>query len=406
MSKETKTLHSAFREKEQQQNLLSNLEKMRVEGTIAAEQYAALKHDYQQKMMAGVSQISHIKQELGAQLRAAMQELNLCQTELDQVRAGYAAGNLSPKEVQRSERKLGSRMENAGKEVTRLQALVDAKSPDQLVIGEAVQAKGAKARGTPPKVWAAVIPAIVILIGAGVLATWWAGLLPFGPEAPGANDEPGPPSPPYLAEAAELVKPSMVLIQTTSDNVTSTGSGVIIDADGYILTSRQVVEDAEPIQVFLYNAENDKWELEEEKACEASIVSRHGTADLAVIRIESSYDELPAATLGDSDSLEIGDEVLEVGYAVGDNQTGKLPLEAWGRVLAKPVSEDGVSYIQTDIAVNPGNRGGALVNSQGELVGIITHETVEIGGQAVQDINLAIAINYAKPLIEDLPGEH
>ena len=281
-------------------------------------------------------------------------------------------------------------MENARKEMIRLQALVDAKSSDQLAIGEAVQAKETKARGIPPRVWIAAIPSIVVLVGAGVFAAWWAGLLPFGFD---------------MSKAAEVAKPSVVLIQTVSDNVTSTACGVIIDDDGYILTTRQVVEGAEDIQVFVCNLEEDELEVQRDNPYQASAFGDNTTSELALIKMVSVDCELTAATLGDSDSLKVGDKVAAIGYAVADNSTATRPFETWGKVLSKQVGEDGVSYIQTDIAVHPGDSGGALINSRGELVGIITRQTLEIGGQPVHDINLAIAINDAKPLIEDLPGE-
>ena len=391
MSKQTKTLHSAFQEKQQQQNLLSNLDKMNAQGTIAPDQYAALKHAYQQKMMAAVSQISHIKQDLGAQLRAAMQELNSCQTELDQIRVSYAAGNLSPKELQRSERKLAGRMENARKEVTRLQALVDAKSSDQLVAAETGYVEKPKGKGIPAKLWAPLIPAIVVLIGAGLFALYCAGLPPFGVD---------------LSKGVELAKPSVVLIQTVADNVTSTCSGVIISEDGIILTTRRVVDGAEDIQVFVCDAEQDEVEVRRDKPYQAMPVADNTTSPLVLIKMVSVDCELTVATLGDSDSPKVGDKVAAIGYnGLADNWTATRPFETWGEVLSKQVAEDGVSYIQTDIAVHPGDTGSALINSRGELVGIITPETLEIGGQPAQNSHLAIAINYAKPLIEDLPGE-
>lgn len=134
------------------------------------------------------------------------------------------------------------------------------------------------------------------------------------------------------------------------------GSGVIISKDGYIVTNNHVVEDADEIQVKM----NDK------KEYQARIIGTDKTTDLALIKIEA--ENLPAIPIGDSDKLKVGEWVLAVGNPF--NLTSTVTA---GIVSAKARSlhaNDIESFIQTDAAINSGNSGGALVNAQGELVGI------------------------------------
>ena len=136
----------------------------------------------------------------------------------------------------------------------------------------------------------------------------------------------------------------------------ASGSGVIISADGYIVTNNHVVQDADEILVKL----NDK------KEYKGRIIGTDKTTDLALIKVEA--DNLPAIPIGDSDKLKLGEWVLAVGNPF--NLTSTVTA---GIVSAKSRSlnaNDVESFIQTDAAINAGNSGGALVNAKGELVGI------------------------------------
>ncbi len=136
----------------------------------------------------------------------------------------------------------------------------------------------------------------------------------------------------------------------------SSGSGVIISTDGYIVTNNHVVQDADEINVTL----NDKKEFK------GRIIGTDKTTDLALIKIEA--ENLPAIPIGDSDKLKLGEWVLAVG-----NPFSLTSTVTAGIVSAKSRSlraNDVESFIQTDAAINPGNSGGALVNAKGELVGI------------------------------------
>jgi len=166
--------------------------------------------------------------------------------------------------------------------------------------------------------------------------------------------------------------------------VQGAGSGVIINSNGTILTNNHVVEGAKEVTVTLA----DKQELK------AEIVGRDPKTDLAVLKI-SAAKNLPAADLGNSDQLQVGDWVLAVGNPFGLNSTVTSGIvSAKGRVIGAGPYDD---FIQTDASINPGNSGGPLFNMKGEVVGINT--AIISGGQG---IGFAIPVNTAKPLIPQL----
>ena len=172
--------------------------------------------------------------------------------------------------------------------------------------------------------------------------------------------------------------------------VQAAGSGVIIASDGYIITNNHVVEDAEKITVTL----NDKREFD------ASLVGTDAEADLALIKIEET--NLPYLTFGNSDQVRIGEWVLAVGNPF--NLTSTVTA---GIVSAKArnlnIMDEGSnieSFIQTDAALNQGNSGGALVNVQGELIGINT--AIASGTGYYTGYSFAIPSNIARKVANDL----
>lgn len=162
---------------------------------------------------------------------------------------------------------------------------------------------------------------------------------------------------------------------------TSLGSGVIVNPRGYILTNHHVIADAEEIRVSLHDG----------RVAAATLVGQDSEADLAVLKIE--LEGLPSMTLGDSESLRVGDVVLAIGNPFGVGQTVTL-----GIVSATGRKELGIStfenFIQTDAAINPGNSGGALITARGELIGINTAIFSRSGGS--QGIGFAIPVSLAR----------
>lgn len=165
----------------------------------------------------------------------------------------------------------------------------------------------------------------------------------------------------------------------------SLGSGVIISADGYILTNEHVIRGAEEIKV----------KLSDERVYEGKLVGSDPRTDVAVLKIQAT-EELPAAILGDSDALKVGQWALAIGNPFGLDRTLTVGVvSATGRTNVG--IEDYEDFIQTDASINPGNSGGPLLNIYGEVIGINT--AIVASGQG---IGFAIPINMARAIAEQL----
>ena len=172
--------------------------------------------------------------------------------------------------------------------------------------------------------------------------------------------------------------------------VSNLGSGVIVSANGYILTNHHVVEGADEIQIA----------FSDNRILPAKVVGSDPETDLAVLKINAS--NLPAITLAQPDSLRVGDWVLAVGNPFGVGQTVTLGIvSALGRThLGINTFEN---FIQTDAAINPGNSGGALVDATGNLVGINSAIYSRTGGS--QGIGFAIPVSLARQVMEQIIRE-
>lgn len=165
------------------------------------------------------------------------------------------------------------------------------------------------------------------------------------------------------------------------------GSGVIVSAGGYILTNNHVVESADEIEVILNDSRHAR----------AKVIGTDPDSDLAVLKID--LDRLPAIVMGNSDTLQVGDQVLAIGnpFGVGQTVTGGI-VSALGRnQLGINTFEN---FIQTDAAINPGNSGGALVDTNGNLLGINTAIYSRSGGS--MGIGFAIPVSTAKLVMEGI----
>jgi serine protease DegQ len=168
------------------------------------------------------------------------------------------------------------------------------------------------------------------------------------------------------------------------------GSGVIVSTDGYILTNNHVVEGADEIDVTLNDSRHAR----------GKVIGTDPDTDLAVLKIE--LDKLPVIVLGNSDALQVGDQVLAIGNPFGVGQTVTS-----GIVSALGRNQLGINtfenFIQTDAAINPGNSGGALVDVSGNLEGINTAIYSRSGGSL--GIGFAIPVSTAKQVLEDIVKE-
>ena len=166
-----------------------------------------------------------------------------------------------------------------------------------------------------------------------------------------------------------------------------TGSGVIITEDGYIVTNNHVIQDATELEVTLNN----------NKSYKAKLVGTDSKMDIALLKIEADV-KLPYTFFGDSDEIKVGEWVLAVGNPYNLNSTVTAGIIS---AKARNLANDGIqSFIQTDAAVNPGNSGGALVNTRGELIGINTMISSPTGSYT--GYSFAVPSNITRKIIEDL----
>ncbi|RYE54996.1 MAG: PDZ domain-containing protein [Sphingobacteriales bacterium] len=213
---------------------------------------------------------------------------------------------------------------------------------------------------------------------------------------------------PDLKEAAAVASPQVVHIkvQVSSRNypqgvaAVGSGSGVILTADGFIVTNNHVVEGAARIEVV----------LTDRRTFEGKVIGRDPNTDLALIKIDAN--NLSFAKIGNSDDVEIGEWVLAIGYPFSLNTTVTAGIisakeRSIGIIGSKQSRTNGTNastpieaFIQTDAAINPGNSGGALVNASGELIGINAAIASQTGSYA--GYGFAIPINLAGKIVSDL----
>lgn len=164
------------------------------------------------------------------------------------------------------------------------------------------------------------------------------------------------------------IKPAVVQINVTTAQGSAIGSGVIIDKRGYIVTNNHVVTGAQEVDVVLSNGTVQK---------NAQVVGTDPTDDLAIVKINPPAN-IVVAPLGDSSKLAVGQDVLAIGNPLGNTQTvTKGIISALGRTVTEDGGATLPNVIQTDASINPGNSGGALVDLQGNLIGIPTLAAID-----------------------------
>jgi len=176
------------------------------------------------------------------------------------------------------------------------------------------------------------------------------------------------------------------------------GSGVIIDSEGIIITNNHVVQDATEVRVVFNDQEHD--------AMDGTVVGVDPERDLAVVQVKA--DDLTPIEIGRSDALELGDDVIAIGYplGLGGVTVTKGIVSGQNRTIKIPVPDGETlrftGLLQTDAAINPGNSGGALIDVNGRLIGVNSAAAL---AAAAEDIGFAIEIDSALPVIEQILEE-
>ena len=203
------------------------------------------------------------------------------------------------------------------------------------------------------------------------------------------------------ADIYQNVSPSVVEITSTlqsggpfGQQAQGTGTGVVLDSDGRILTNNHVIDGAQNIQV----------RFSDESTSAAKVLGTDPADDLAVIQVTDSGLDLHPAQLGDSDALRVGDPVLAIGNPFNLESTLTQGIvSATGRTYSTGANTRPIrNMIQTDAAVNPGNSGGPLLNSQGQVIGINTLLENPTGDNVNVGIAFAVAINTAKQSVSQM----
>lgn len=213
-----------------------------------------------------------------------------------------------------------------------------------------------------------------------------------------ANSNGGEPMIPEQLYASNLASCVGITVSTTSVNIfgqtttsAASGSGFVLTQDGYIVTNYHVVEGADTVTVTMYNGDE----------YDAKYVGGDEDYDIAVIKVEA--EDLQAVTVGDSDTLNVGDHVLAVG-----NPLGELTFSMSGGMVSsvnRAINVSGTPFnmIQTDASINPGNSGGPLFNSYGEVVGIVSAKYSSASNEeSVEGLGFAIPINDVIAMIQDI----
>lgn len=194
-----------------------------------------------------------------------------------------------------------------------------------------------------------------------------------------------------LPDIYKKVIPSVVSITATSGSSTSTGTGIIMSSDGYIITNYHVVSSAQQIVVLLTDGQ-------EYAACR---VGGDETSDIMVLKIDAT--DLTPAEFGDSDAAEVGDSVVAIGDPLGIELRGTMTDGIiCGIKRDVDVGDRTMSLMQTNAALNSGNSGGPLVNMEGQVIGINTVKLSSTGFTTVEGLGFAIPIDSAKPIVDEL----
>ena len=182
-----------------------------------------------------------------------------------------------------------------------------------------------------------------------------------------------------------------------SQSGTATGSGFLIDTDGYMVTNNHVVEGSDNITVTLGNSDT---------SYDAEVIGTDPSTDLALLKIDAPADQFKPLKLGDSENAKVGDPVVAIGNPFGLDRTVTTGIvSALQREIQSLTDYQISNVIQTDVAINPGNSGGPLINSDGEVIGV--NSQIATGGSSEGNVGIgfAIPVNTVKDVVEQLKAD-
>jgi S1-C subfamily serine protease len=213
-------------------------------------------------------------------------------------------------------------------------------------------------------------------------------ILPFGPQPVASNSQ-------SAREAAiAKVKPSVVQVNVTTNRGQQTGSGVIVDNQGDIVTNNHVIYGAQAIEITF----NDGTRTEDVQIAGTDYID-----DLAVLKI-APQPNMVVATMGDASQLQVGEDVLAIGSPLGNTETVTHGIiSALHRSVVEPYGPIIPNTIQTDAAINPGNSGGALADLQGNIIGIPTLEAFDVRNESpANGVSYAIPISQVQRILPQI----
>ncbi len=241
---------------------------------------------------------------------------------------------------------------------------------------------------------------LAVILGTGLFAGWeFAGQssnsssTPTSSQAKTTSSSTGTNIETQQEAAIATIEPAVVELKVKTAQGLQIGSGVIIDTKGDIVSNNHVVNGAQTIEAVLYNGTTEQ----------AQLVGTDAADDMAVVRI-TPFAHMTVAKIGDSSKLVVGQEVLAVGNPLGITETATEGMvSALNRSVTESTGTTISQAIQTDAAVNPGNSGGALINLQGELIGIPTLTAVNTETKtAANGVSFAIPSNLVATVVHQL----
>ena len=206
----------------------------------------------------------------------------------------------------------------------------------------------------------------------------------------------------YTRDLVSAVRDSVVYIETFTEYrgkkvAYASASGIIISKDGYIVTNDHVVAGSTSYTVKV-NSTDPETGISDSKTYDAYLCGTDEDTDLAVLKINAKVSDLPAAKLGDSDKLRLGDDVIAIGNPLGfETSISKGIISGLDRQVGS--NRRALASIQTDAPINSGNSGGALFNMYGEVIGVVNEKLVS---SYAENMGFAITINEARSVIQDL----